>query len=435
MKITTRTRGGEDGSVLMIALMIALILGIGLASYLLLVRAQNVSTYRSQGWNGAMAMAEAGIEEALAQLNPSALLFTTNINRGANGWVAGSGGFYSPRRQLDDGYYDVLITADSLPYIYSTGYVKVPTFSVPIQRAVRVKTTYGRLFQYAMAAKIEIDFKGAGVETDSFDSNDETYSTGGLYDPAKRKANGDVATTAGILNVGNAKVMGTLFTGPEGGYSLGPNGSVGDVGYVLGGNRGIQEGHYRNDFNMDFPDVLPPYASGLMPQGKEINGTNYFWVLGSGNYMDGASGGVKLQTGDKILVTGRSRVFVTGDFLMSGEAAIMIAPGASLELYVAGANASITKLNNAGSCAAFRYYGLPSNTTLTLSGNSAFLGSIYAPNAFFTLGGGGSDWVDFQGACVVNRIRMNGHYKFHFDENLRRKGPVRGFQVVEWKEI
>jgi hypothetical protein len=30
---------------------------------------------------------------------------------------------------------------------------------------------------------------------------------------------------------------------------------------------------------------------------------------------------------------------------------------------------------------------------------------------------------------------MNGHFKFHYDENLRRKGPVRGYQVVEWKEI
>jgi hypothetical protein len=336
---------------------------------------------------------------------------------------------------LEVGYYDVMITADPLPYIYATGYVNVPTFSAPIQRAVRVKTTFGPLFQYAMAAKIEIDFKGSGVETDSFDSNDENFSTGGLYDPAKRKANGDVATTAGILNVGNAKIMGTLFTGPAGSYSLGPNGSVGDLGWVLPGTRGLQDGHYRNDFNMDFPDVLPPYSSGLIPQGKDINGTNYFWVLGNGNYMDGASGGVKLQAGETILVTGRSRVYVTGDFIMSGASAIVIAPGASLELYVGGANASITTLNNAGNCSSFRYFGLPSNTALSLGGNSAFLGSIYAPGAFFTLGGGGSDWVDFQGACVVNAIRMNGHYKFHFDENLRRKGPVRGFQVAEWKEI
>ena len=96
MKTVQHPRSTESGSVLMIALLIALILGIGLASYLLLVRAQYVSTFRSEGWNGAMAMAEAGIEEALSQLNPSALLFTTNVNRGANGWST-AGGYYCPQ--------------------------------------------------------------------------------------------------------------------------------------------------------------------------------------------------------------------------------------------------------------------------------------------------------------------------------------------------
>src|SRR5512135_960033 len=140
MNPATKTRSSETASVLMIALMIALIIGIGLASYLLLVRAQNVSTFRSQGWNAAMAMAEAGIEEALSQLNPSALVFTTNINRGANGWATVANGYQCPQRTLNDGHYDAVITADPLPYIYSTGYVKVPTFDTPIKRVVRVKT-------------------------------------------------------------------------------------------------------------------------------------------------------------------------------------------------------------------------------------------------------------------------------------------------------
>jgi len=38
-------------------------------------------------------------------------------------------------------------------------------------------------------------------------------------------------------------------------------------------------------------------------------------------------------------------------------------------------------------------------------------------------------------ARMFRRLNMNGHFKFHLDENLRRKGPIRGFQVVEWKEI
>ena len=61
---------------------------------------------------------------------------------------------------------------------------------------------------------------------------------------------------------------------------------------------------------------------------------------------------------------------------------------------------------------------------LPLSGNDVFLGSIYAPSADLTMSGGGNPTpLDFQGACAVNTIGMNGHFNFHFDENLKRKGP------------
>jgi hypothetical protein len=381
-----------------------------------------------------MCMAEGGIEEALAQLNPSALLFTTNINRSANGWSLQPDGMYhAPRRTLPDGYYDVALTTDTYPLIYATGYVKIPALSATVSRAVRVTTTTGSIFRGAMVALDDIDLKGFNIATDSFDSNDPNYSTGGLYDPAKRKANGDIASTEGMINVQNAKIMGTLYTAPDGNYTIGAGGSVGSLTWVLGGTTGVESGHYKNDFNMDLPSVLPPYESAFPPQGKIITGTNYTWVLGNDNYL--YSGAAKLQTGDKILVTGKARLYVTGDFIMSGNSSIIIAPGASLELYVGGANTSLSTLNNCGNCSTFSYYGLPGNTSIALSGNNVFLGSIYAPSAALTLSGGGNNIIDFQGACAVRTIGMNGHYNFHFDENLRRKGPIRGYQVTSWAEI
>ena len=120
---------------------------------------------------------------------------------------------------------------------------------------------------------------------------------------------------------------------------------------------------------------------------------------------------------------------------MQGQSSIIIAAGASLELYVGGANTSITTLNNAGNCATFTSYGLPGNTSIDLAGNDLFLGTIYAPRADLTLGGGGNNTLDYQGAIAVNTIGMNGHFNFHFDENLRRKGPVRGYQINSWTEI
>jgi hypothetical protein len=437
MKAYLTNAGKKRGSVLVCVMVIVFLLGLGLASYLTLMRHQHLSVVRSQAWNAALAMAEAGIEEALAQLNPSALLFSTNINRGANGWSLSLDGMYhAPRRNFSEGYYDVAITADVYPRIYATGYVTIPAISTTVARKVVVNTAERGIFRAAMAARVNIDLKGNNIWTDSFDSLDPNYSTGGLYDPAKRKAGGDVATAAGLINVQNADVRGTLYTGPVGNVAIGSEGSVGDLSWPVGG--GLQDGHWKNDFNMDFPDVLPPYQSGLAPTtwDDKVNGTNYT-LLGNGNYMVDNAKPLKFSSGDVILVTGRAKLYVTGDFIMGGQSQIIITPGASLQLYVGGQNAEFQTINNGGNCATFSYFGLPGNTSINLAGNSLLLGTIYAPNAALTLAGSGDPKTpfDFQGACAVNTIKLNGHFNFHFDENLKRKGPVRGYQITAWSEI
>jgi hypothetical protein len=429
-----------QGGVLVVTLGITVILGLGLASYLTLMRVQYVSVVRSQAWNAAMGLAEAGVEEALAQLNPGALLFSTNIDRGANGWsLAADGLYHAPQRAITNssvtnGYYDVAISADPLPIIYSTGYVTIPTLSTTVARSVRVNTETTTVFRGSMAARTDVDLKGNNVATDSFDSMDPNKSTGGLYDITKRQAAGDIATASGLLNVQNANVMGTLYTGPAGSSSIGANGSVGDVAWVSAKTAGIEAGHYKNDFNMDFPPVLPPFTTAIAPASGTVLGTNYTWVMGSGNYQCDDSKAAKFGSGDVILVTGQAKLYVTCDFIMGGQSKLVIAPGASLQLYVGGANASISSVNNAGNCGTFTYFGLPSNTSLQLGGNDVFLGTVYAPSTDMKLSGGGSFNLDYQGAIAVNSIQMNGSFNFHFDENLRRKGPVRGYHVGSWSE-
>jgi hypothetical protein len=197
----------------------------------------------------------------------------------------------------------------------------------------------------------------------------------------------------------------------------------------------VQPGHYKNDFNLDFPDVLPPYQNAVPPAGDTISGTNYTWVLGNNDYMYTDSKGASFKSGDRILVTGKARVYVTGDFNMQGQSSLTIAAGASLELYVGGANTSIGTINNAGTCSTFNYFGLPANTSINLSGNDSFMGSIYAPNANLTMNGGGNSTFDYQGACAVSQLSMNGHFNFHFDENLITAGPSRGYVANSWREL
>src|SRR5262249_7147258 len=101
---------------------------------------------------------------------------------------------------------------------------------------------------------------------------------GGLYDSTKRRARGDVAVNSSLLNslsVGNANIYGSVATGPKGSVAVGANGVVGDLAWHAGGNIGIEPGMDRNDMNVDFQDVQPPFNGGAFtPNGTGGNITN-----------------------------------------------------------------------------------------------------------------------------------------------------------------
>ena len=211
-------KGNRLGSVLFITLVLAGLLGVALGSYLYWVRSQNLLTTESHAWNGALVVAEAGVEEALAQINTK---FGTNGNFAANGWGGPSSGTYGPVSRTiksgltTNGSYSAIIQKDpgnGYPIVYSTGYTTVPLVGRLITRVVKVETTTSPAFAGAMAALNNISFKGNQISIDSYDSmSGGLYSTStGMYDPAKRKAGGDIASTDGIINIQNANIMGTL---------------------------------------------------------------------------------------------------------------------------------------------------------------------------------------------------------------------------------
>src|SRR5262245_32911600 len=99
MKTAPAKLAKNQGSILMIGLLIAIIIGIVLGSYLYLIRTQNISVMRSQGWNAALAMAEAGVEEALSQLNPQKFFDSGSFDWSANGWGPAVNGAYNAPNQ------------------------------------------------------------------------------------------------------------------------------------------------------------------------------------------------------------------------------------------------------------------------------------------------------------------------------------------------
>lgn len=421
-----------NGSILMITMFVVLILGFVLGAYLYLVKQESAFVTRSQAWNSALLMAEAGIEEGMAQINSG--LGTNNMGSAkSNGWAGPSlSGIYGPKKiTWNNGYYVSTITiTSSVPIITATGYVTIPALSATVSRTVQLAASPTPAFLGGMVSLLDVDLKGNNIYVDSYDSNDPKHSTNGLYYYPWRKAGGDVASTLGTVNIGNADIKGKVYTGPGGTYSILKNGSVGDLNWA---GPGVQDGWFKNDFNADFPDVQAPYSTGFnVPASTKVSGTNVIALSGNTQYITST---LDLKTGDLLLVTGtNTTLYVTGNLTMSGSSSISIAPGASLTVYVGGASTTFTSVNTTGSADTFQYYGLPTNTQVTWNGNDFYRGTVYAPEAVFTLGGGGSNTYDYQGACVVKSAKMNGKFNFHYDEGLKNKIYL-GFSGSWWKEI
>jgi Tfp pilus assembly protein PilX len=130
MKTMLQPGKNERGVALVVALIFAVLCAVTLGSYLVLVSSDGTMVNRSQDWNCALAYAEAGVDEALAQINASPKNFA------ANNW-GGGGGTYGPvTRNLANGYYTVTIVGDVAPTIYSTGFVNVAVSGQRVARAV-----------------------------------------------------------------------------------------------------------------------------------------------------------------------------------------------------------------------------------------------------------------------------------------------------------
>ena len=94
---TRRNISRETGTTLIVTLATAGILGSVLATYLVMTSQENLKVKRSIGWNAALPMAEAGIEEACSHVtwNP------TNFNWTADGWSFNTNTFaYNKTRTL-----------------------------------------------------------------------------------------------------------------------------------------------------------------------------------------------------------------------------------------------------------------------------------------------------------------------------------------------
>jgi Tfp pilus assembly protein PilX len=420
---------GQSGGALIMVLVITTLVGSVLVAYLSMLKSQNTYSSRSLAWNTAMPMAEAGIEEALAHINYSG---TTNL--ASNGWVK-TNNQYVGERTLTNGYAKIMISTDTAPFIISTGYVKAPLQNAYISRTVRAGTRKRSPFQAGFTAKGSVTMSGGML--DSFDSSDPLYATVG-YGAATRHANGKIQTASsalGAINTGNALVYGKVSTAPGGTAIPGSSGSVGDIAWNANpGNKGsIEPGYSSADVNLSLEDVAVPFTNGYATPSSgsyAYQGTNYTYKLDSGNYK--LSSDLNLASHDTIVVTSNAVLYLTGQFSIAGNAYIYIPPGGNLKLYIGSPSASIGGggvMNGTGNATNFSIFCLGTCTSMSYAGNSAFIGTVYAPQTDLTLTG----TADAFGALVGKTINVGGNLNFHYDEALG--GGNSKYIVISWSEL
>jgi hypothetical protein len=281
-------------------------------------------------------------------------------------------------------------------------------------------------FNFAIVAWNQVVLNGNDIVVDSFDSQDPLRSTGGQYDILKR---GDRAVVAGntlstnAVELGNAKIFGRIQIATNGTIAIGPNGRVGDLAWHAGLNAGIAPGSIKDDLVLASEQVAPPYPEGsaIIPMSGLFEGVAYRCILGTDDYcMDN----LRLSNTNKMAVIGNATLYVSSDLAVTGSAFIRIFPGASLRLYV-GAPAAIlggSGVLNENSPSAFVYYGLPSNTSVTIGPNGTFAGCIYAPSAYLRIYAD-TNGFSFMGAIAARKILVWDHAEIHYDESLQRTGP------------
>jgi hypothetical protein len=385
-----------------------------LATYLYFVQNSNLGVARSQQWNPALTIAEAGIEEGLANINQTAITSQQ-----------GGGGFNGVlTRDLNGGTYAVSdAAAGVVQTLTSRGSVPSPILGQTITRIVQVRAQRQGLFSKGMIAMEDITMNGNDVETCSYNSYDPSQSQNGHWN-GYCGTNGDIASVNGVVDLGNHTIDGSLYLGANSTYTFNKNGGVTGTVYT--------------DWNMTFPDASLP--------AKDVNGNTIAWTPAPGDatahnfatngyYIISDNGSIIVKPGVQVTLDVRQTKYTPANLDIQGATTnagtvVMYQESGSLTLSGSSSGGAI---NNRPEN--FVYFGLPNVTEITMSGSASFVGVIYAPQAEMTLGGGGNkDDVDFAGSIIVKTITINGHFHLRYDTSLA--GYYYGYYVAgSWQEL
>lgn len=458
MKISRSPFRSERGSLLIVAMILCAVIGISIASYIRLgVQGQKISN-RALYNNGAINLAERGMEEAMYSINK----MISDPTYTWTGWTPANSGADAQRKWT--GYtFDQNATGVVRVYVEHYSGATAPTIiarstvtlggapSAPIEKWIKVTLAMTSKFANGLVAKDRITFSGNNASVDSWNSDPDGNSATApvAYGPTTKDDHGSVGSVSVAVSavaVNNADIWGYVATGGSP-ASVGSNGLVGPWGTASGT---IAPGHSSTDFSASFDTVVAPSAYTYMPIGAIGSGGatlpgaispaadgKYYVEVPSVSFNNSA---LTISAGKEVVLKITASQGSDAIKIGGGSGAINIGTGGKLIVYTAGnIDVAGNGVMNGGTTAAtagqpinFQIWGTATSGTQSIgvAGNGVLSGIVYAPFGSVKINGNG----DVAGSIVANDITVVGNAQFHYDESLGSFGG-NPFRVSAWSEL
>jgi Tfp pilus assembly protein PilX len=440
-RLTFRDR--RRGSLLISAMLLAVVIAISLGSYLALSRNSLRLANRSFYNGAALNLAETGLEEALWSFN--------QVTGGASPTAAWQGWDTTDGVTAKRPFTDFTLSGNNVarvkvyvshynpsptdrPVVVAQSVITLPDQSRTLGKTIEVELRRRSKFAIGLVAKNQITFNGNNATVDSWNSDpDNDPSTAAIpYGPGVRNDRGSVGSTSvavGSVAVNNADIWGFASVGSSGttGLSVGSNGSV--LGASSPSGIKVDTTRVATDFTANFDPVTSPGAGAALGAiGASLGTAGVTATYRFGGTINSSLTVYGQVTLILTTLPGTSAINLTG-----GDG-LTLAAGSSLIIYTAGdvKIAGNGLLNGNPSPATFQLWATDTGSQdIQIAGNGALKGIVYAPNAHVKINGNG----DVMGSIVANNITVTGNAQFHYDESLANWGANNPYGIVKWREL
>ncbi|MFH1771598.1 MAG: hypothetical protein ABH872_02170 [Candidatus Omnitrophota bacterium] len=293
-------------------------------------------------------------------------------------------------------YEIVLVNNGGSHTVTSTGYIPNASDPDAIQRNIEltIDTETISSFSFAAFGDSFVTLGGNG-ETDSYNSDN------GPYNPGSAGSNGDVGTNAATdpaITVGpQAVVNGDAVTGEGGTVSI----------------QGTVSGQTGDTCYHPISQITVPSALTSLVSSGNINSDA---AITSGQYK---YSGLSIAGQTDVTISGDVTIYLTGDLSITGQAEIIIPWGSNLTIYTDGTadisgNGIANNTNIPSRCIINSTYS-GAGDGVKITGNGAFYGAVYAPEADVKVTGNG----DIYGSLIAKTVNIAGNGDVHYDEALQ----------------